>query len=166
MNRLFVQIGVAAITAATTFLALSPAARAASLPSVPYQGYALWPPNYCSKGDGIGTEYGSASYVTVAARTWSLRAPSGPTCETASGAATNTFAAYVKLMKYTSSGLGVCRYGDHEVNAYGAHFVSDSIRADDCGRPGDYAIRAEWRITYGGSNQYGDDTGGAWTWNP
>lgn len=138
----------------------SPAA--AAVPNVPRQAFALWPPNYCGKGDGGGTQYGSASYMTIYSRTWSLRAPSGPTCETPSEAPSNTFAAYAKLMGYSGGGLFVCQYGDHEPNPADEYFVADFADVPRCSVYS-CAIRAEWRITYGGQPQYGNDTGAAFT---
>lgn len=62
------------------------------------------------------------------------------------------------MIGYSASGPVTCAFGYHEVNSYGTALVTDSRTVDRCGF-NTCAIKAEWRITYGGQPQYGNDVG-------
>ncbi len=147
--------GIAAMLALLGFL-LNPT-PAMAYPDIGETAFAMWPADYCATATGewhyvSGT--GSNTHVSLTVITKSLRAPSGD-CDTPSTAATNVFAAYARIEHKSGSTWSVCTSAPWAGNANATWFVS-SIDTDlvlGCGT-GDYRLRSENRITYGGSNQY------------
>ncbi len=133
-----------------------PAPPAGALPSITATEFAMWPADYCAKGSGSWDTVsgGGGTHVTLTVVTTSLRAPSG-TCNTPSTATAGTFAAWGKVEKQTSGVWAVCKSGPWAGNATGEYEVAseDPDLLLGCGS-GNYRLRSENRITYGGTNQY------------
>jgi hypothetical protein len=158
------RIIVVVATACALLIASAAPASAANVMVIGRHPYALWPPNYCSDGAGYGIDYGpSGTSLTIVAQTWSLKAI-GSACDDPSNATSNTFAALSRLDVLIGSTWYQCGSLAHEVNANNTSYVAASRLVANCGRDRLYRVRAEWRITYGGTNQNDGDFGPYWYW--
>lgn len=138
----------------------------ATLPDVSQRIFGLWGGPYCGRGEGLwewvhepGLPDGSVFYMDSYTTSWGP-----PSCNSFSPAGANTMAALAKLQVYSAANdyFYTCVSAPHAVNPHGsAAAQSEDIVYAGCGFNKSYRLRAEWRITYGGSPQYGHDHSGS-----
>ena len=141
-------LGVAAAAGAVVLTATAAFAAGAIITPVLF---ASWPGPYCATGGGEIQDFG-ASGIYIRSSTYSWQ---GATCGTASPAAAGIIAAQAVLMRQTGGVWGVCSYGPHAVNGAGSSSANSMSSQAKCGA-GNHRVNAQWRITYGGSPNYGN----------
>lgn len=126
----------------------------ASAGVLPANYFALWPPHFCARSAGAGTEVGSNIFY-IAAGTASLRAGSDGRCDDPSPAVAGTFAAMPRLQVWFGAWV-VCVPGAHRANTTGEWAVLSEAVPYGCGAGSSHRVHAGSRITYGGTNYYDD----------
>lgn len=142
---------VAALAVVVALPLLHPGMASATDYFVGYTGFALWPGPYCGFGDGEISNTNNSFYISSV--TDSLK--DSPNCPNHSPANAGVFAAQPALYKRVNGLLAFCQTGVHVTNAQGTWEVVAGGVVTGCGS-GNYQVDAQWRITYGGTPQYGD----------
>lgn len=159
-GRRLANRGLAALAViAVGNMAFAPAASGADLAGVPYQPFALHPGPYCGFGDGKWSVFGGPQSPNFLYDSLTASKKGSPNCPNPSPAATGTFAAQAVLYRYFIGEYRVCEFV-HNSNESGesievATDISDGGCSLGCYSNTSRFLRAEWRITYAGQNQYG-----------